>query len=500
MPRTAVVVFPHHLFTNHPSLSDDAPVYIVEEDRYFTDFAFHKKKLVFHRASMQYYRDFLKEAGYRVEYIENRDGSTLDVLFSRLRAGETTEVRCAEITDTRLEGLLRSRAERDRMRFVQDASPAFLTPKEEIAEFQTEDRRYWMARFYRRQRKRLNILIDAEGKPVGGKWSFDAQNRKPLPRNWEIPPLPDIPENAYVREAKEYVAKRYPANPGTTDGFLYPVTHDDAAFWFEQFLNRRVEHFGTYEDAIRRDEPFLFHSVLSPLLNCGLLVPGAVVAQTLEYAGSHDVSVNSLEGFLRQIIGWREFIRAVYLLSGEEQRQSNSFNLWHRMPGAFYTATTGIEPVDTVIRRVLQHGYTHHIERLMVLGNFMLLCRIDPDDVYRWFMEHFIDAYDWVMVPNVYGMSQYADGGLISTKPYISGSHYIRRMSDFPHGDWVGIWDGLFWLFVETYHEKTAKNPRLGVIVAALSRMPDEVRSGHFSRGLAYLQDLHGTEGRKRKR
>ena len=493
--ETAALILPHQLFSRHPSIGEAETVYLVEEDRYFTEFRFHKKKLLFHRATMQYFRDLLRERGYRVEYLENRQGATLDDLFSRLKEEGIGMIRCAEITDRPLEKRLFRRCEKEGVTLIEDASPAFLTPREEISRFLPEEWRYSMARFYRFQRTRMGILIDGEGRPVGGRWSYDALNRSPLPPDITIPPPPPIPENRYLGEARGYVEERYANNPGTMDGFFYPVTHEDAEAWFEHFLSQRLASFGTFEDAMRQDEAFLFHSALSPLLNSGLLLPESVVIQTLRYAENYEIPINSLEGFIRQIIGWREYIRAVYLLSGEEIRAGNYWDFWHRMPDAFYTAKTGVLPVDTVIRRVREHAYAPHIERLMVLGNFMLLSRIDPDEVYGWFMEHFIDAYDWVMVPNVYGMSQFADGGQISTKPYISGSHYLRRMSDFPAGEWCDIWDGLFWLFVENYHQKIAQNPRLGVMVAAIDRMDDPTREGHFSTAQAYLQELHGSMG-----
>jgi deoxyribodipyrimidine photolyase-related protein len=199
-----------------------------------------------------------------------------------------------------------------------------------------------------------------------------------------------------------------------------------------------------------------------------------------------------LEGFVRQVIGWREFMYGVYDALGETQRQGNFWDCQRDIPDSFYAASTGIAPVDTVIRRVMDHSYCHHIERLMVLGNFMLLCEIRPDQVYQWFMELFIDAYDWVMVPNVYGMSQYADGGLITTKPYISSSNYIRKMSDFPKGPWCDIWDGLFWRFVHKHKPVFAGNPRMRMMAVQWDRMDAERRKQHLQSAKAFLRRLFG--------
>ncbi len=210
----------------------------------------------------------------------------------------------------------------------------------------------------------------------------------------------------------------------------------------------------------------------------------------MDYASNHAIPLNSLEGFIRQVIGWREFIRAVYELKGTEERTKNYWRFTRKIPASFWNGTTGIEPIDLTIRKVLETGYAHHIERLMVLGNFMLLCEFDPDEVYRWFMELFIDSYDWVMVPNVYGMSQFADGGLMSTKPYISGSNYLVKMSDFPKGAWQTTWDGLFWRFMHVHREFFLQNPRLGMLVNSFDKMDPLKRQAHLDAAEAYLESL----------
>jgi deoxyribodipyrimidine photolyase-related protein len=204
-----------------------------------------------------------------------------------------------------------------------------------------------------------------------------------------------------------------------------------------------------------------------------------------------NVPLNSREGFIRQIIGWREFVRLVYEQQGRKQRTRNSLENHASIPVAFYTGDTGVLPVDTVIRRVLADGYCHHIERLMVLGNFMLLCDLHPDQVYRWFMELFIDAYDWVMVPNVYGMSQYADGGLMTTKPYISGSSYILRMSNYQKGAWCEIWDGLYWRFVDKHLGLIRANPRLSVMASMRDKLLSSGKlQRHLEIGNTFLEQL----------
>ena len=271
---------------------------------------------------------------------------------------------------------------------------------------------------------------------------------------------------------------------------LFAVTFADAENWLTLFLKQRFEKFGRYEDAIIASESVLYHSVISPMLNIGLLQPHFVIEKALEAAQEYQVPLNSTEGFIRQIMGWREFIRLVYDREGSKQRTLNYWNFKRKIPTSFWKAETGIAPIDETIQKILQTGYCHHIERLMVLGNFMLLCEFDPDEVYRWFMEIFIDAYDWVMVPNVYGMTQYADGGLMTTKPYISGSNYLMKMSDYPKGNWQTVWDGLFWRFMHVHRGFFLKNPRLGMLVKTFDKMKSEQQELHLANAEKFLQIL----------
>ena len=256
------------------------------------------------------------------------------------------------------------------------------------------------------------------------------------------------------------------------------------------FLRNRFFDFGKYEDAILKDEIFLHHSVLTPMLNVGLLTPKFIINQSIAFANNNDIPINSLEGFVRQIIGWREFIRGIYQVKGSTQRTTNFFQFKRKIPPSFYDGTTGIEPIDDTIKKVLKTAYCHHIERLMILGNFMVLCEFDPDEVYRWFMELFIDAYDWVMVPNVYGMSQFSDGGLMATKPYISGSNYLRKMSNYKNGSWQEVWDALYWNFIDKNRDVFIKNPRMKFMVSMYDKMNDEKKLIIKKQSIQFLNNL----------
>jgi deoxyribodipyrimidine photolyase-related protein len=292
--------------------------------------------------------------------------------------------------------------------------------------------------------------------------------------------MPDVDESIFVKEAVDYVEKHFSNNPGEASPFIFPIHHAASEEWLDDFFKQRFAHFGRFEDAIVHKESFLFHSVLTPMLNIGLLNPKQIVEKSIVYAEKNDIPLNALEGFIRQILGWREFMRAVYLREGVKQRNSNFWQFKNKIPKSFWEGNTGIPPIDITIEKIKQTGYCHHIERLMVLGNFMLLCEFDPNEVYEWFMVFFIDAYDWVMVPNIYGMSQFADGGLITTKPYISGSNYIMKMGDYPKGEWQKIWDALFWRFMHVHRDFFLQNPRLGMLIRTFDKMDPEKQKQHL--------------------
>ena len=274
--------------------------------------------------------------------------------------------------------------------------------------------------------------------------------------------------------------------------YRYPINHAEGAAWLEQFLTYRFHEFGPYEDAIVQEHSILNHSLLSPLMNSGLLLPEYVVNRALEFSVAENVPINSTEGFVRQVIGWREFIRGMYAVKGTESRTMNFWKFDRKIPQSFYDGTTGIVPVDNAIKKALDTGYCNHIERLMILGNFMLLCEFDPDEVFRWFMELFIDAYDWVMVPNVYGMCLFADGGFFATKPYISGANYIKKMSNFKGGEWEAIWNGLFWNFIDKHQDFFSSNPRMSMMVHSLRRMSPDKKVMHLTSAEQFLGALDG--------
>lgn len=486
------LVFPHQLFEKNPALNKKRPVMMVEEYLFFRQYLFHKQKLVFHRASMKAYAHFLQKEGYNVTYIESwEETSDIRNLLPHLKKLGVTEIHCTHVTDEWLQQRMMKQSQALNIKVVEHESPLFLLSREQVRVYFGQRKRFYQTDFYTQQRKQFKILVDKELEPIGGKWTFDTDNRLKYPKGKTPPPIHFPKPNEFREEALRYVNQHFAHHYGVVDSdFIYPTTFKESRAWLKQFLKSRFAEFGDFEDALVEKERILHHSVLTPMMNVGLLTPGEVLEESIAFAAEQAIPLNSLEGFVRQILGWREFIRGVYETKGTVERTKNYWKFKRKIPPSFWTGTTGIAPLDSTIRKVLSTGYGHHIERLMVVGNFMLLCEFDPDEVYRWFMELFIDAYDWVMVPNVYGMSQFADGGLMATKPYISGSNYLMKMSDYEKGEWQLIWDGLFWRFLHTHRDFFLQNPRLSMLVKTFDKMPDEKRKAHLRKANDYLKTL----------
>jgi deoxyribodipyrimidine photolyase-related protein len=486
------LLFPHQLFEKNPLLSDCDTIYMVEEFLFFNQYNFHKQKLVFHRASMKNYERFLLSKNIKVVYIEaNQAISDIRTLIPYLKSIGISSIQYIDTTDNWLEHRITSSCISQEIKFTKIQSSLFINTSEVNSSYFSGKKKFFQTDFYKHQRIKWNLLLEASQQPKGGKWSFDDENRLKYPKNKIPPKVEFIQADEIFKEAEAYVLMYYPNNYGEINQhIIYPFTFHDSKKWLQTFLEQRFSEFGAYEDAIVAKENFLHHSVLTPMLNVGLLTPEYIIDEAVSYAEKYNIPINSLEGFVRQIIGWREFIRAVYEIKGSEERSKNYWGFTRKIPASFWNGTTGIEPIDITIKKILKTGYCHHIERLMVLGNFMLLCEFDPDEVYRWFMELFIDAYDWVMVPNVYGMSQFADGGLMSTKPYISGSNYLMKMSDYPKGDWQPIWDGLFWRFMHVHRDFFLQNPRLAMLVNSFDKMSIEKQALLLKNADAFLRDL----------
>jgi deoxyribodipyrimidine photolyase-related protein len=485
------IVFPHQLFENSLLISKCDTIYIVEEWLFFKQYPFHQQKIAFHRATMQFYQSYLIQKGIHVVYVHSQEAiSEIQTLIAHLKSIGIETIEYIDTIDNWLEKRITTTCAKYFIKTIKNTSPLFINTPEEINTYFSTKKKLFQTDFYKHQRLKLNILME-QNKPVGDKLSFDEENRQKYPKGKTPPAVHLFPMNEYYAESFQYTKQHFSDNYGNLNSsFIYPTNFQESKIWLNDFFKYRFSEFGAYEDAIVTDQLILHHSILSPLLNIGMLTPQYIIDESLSYARTHSIPLNSLEGFIRQIIGWREFIRAVYQLKGTEERNKNYWKFTRKIPSSFWDGTTGIEPIDNTIKKVLATGYCHHIERLMVLGNFMLLCEFDPNEVYRWFMELFIDAYDWVMVPNVYGMSQFADGGIMATKPYISGSNYLMKMSDYKKGNWQETWDGLFWRFMHEHRDFFLQNPRLGMLIRTFDKMSEENQQIHLSNAEKYLASL----------
>ena len=490
----AHLIFPNQLFEDISFIPKDSKIWLVEEQLYFKQYAFHKQKLVFHRTSMKVYANYLEQKGFQTNYIDSpQSDSDIRHLIPLLFCKGFTQLSYCEAMDDYLDQRIKKTSQQLGIKVRIFKNQAFLYDQTETDLYFDSHKRYFQTDFYIHFRRQRGILCDEKGHPLGGKWSYDSENRLKYPAD-ATPPVVHYPiKGQEYKNAETHILKQFSENPGHIDGpITYPTSFKEAKEWLENFLIQRFYHFGPYEDAIPQKPLILHHSLLSPLLNSGLLTPGYVLNRAIEFGQLQAIPLSSLEGFVRQIAGWREFVKVIYQREGSKQRTTNFWNFQKDLPSSFYSGETGILPIDTVIRKNLTTAYNHHIERLMVLGNFMLLCEINPDAIYQWFMEMYIDAYDWVMVPNIYGMSQFADGGKMCTKPYISGSNYVLKMSDYSkNAEWTEIWDALFWRFMHVHREFFLSNPRLGMLVRTWDKNELSKKTAILNKAEQYLLKLH---------
>ncbi len=512
--NTAFIILGNQLFPfAHLKPHRHARFFMAEDLGLCTYVRHHKQKIALFLAAMRSYRDELRDQDCTVHYerLDTQSGAEkrtkYETKLERWLDGLSDpphRLVMWEIEDKFFEQRIVDFAERRGVAIEFLESPMFLTPRSEFAAYLDDaDHKPFMAGFYKRQRRRLGVLMNKDDSPRGGKWSYDDQNRESLPKKIDIPATTAAGVTDHVRAVVPFINDTFSDHPGVLDesSWMWPATRRQALAWYRRFLDERFTKFGPYEDAMTTRDPFLWHSALTPALNLGLVTPREVLDRALAHAKEHDVPLNSLEGFVRQIIGWREFIRGVYRNFSEEQDEANFFNCTNKLTEHWWDGTTGVVPLDDTIRHAQQRGWTHHIERLMVAGNLMLLCEIEPREAHRWFMEMFIDSSDWVMGPNVYGMGIFSDGGIFSTKPYICGSNYILRMSDYSKpkeptifddddldDTWCDVMDGLYWRFIDRHVDYFKSNARLAAMTGTLNRMKAERKKKIFSAAERFLE------------
>ncbi len=482
--KSVLLLYPHQLYPVSDLPKVDTVV-VVEEPLYFgmdqeRAFKLHKQKLILHRASMRrYVEEVLWPAGYKTEYVD------LDVFMNSGdvlgHVGKADQLYVIDPTDEILtKRLLAARRERTDLPNLTFLSlPNFYLKEQEVRQYFSERHTHPFAEFYQWQRERFNVLIDENYKPVGGDWSFGADNPKKLPADAPLPSFPVFGDNKHVVEAVAWAAEHFPDNPGGTE-FIWPTNHAEAKIWLNDFVENRLDDYSTYERTIDPRAPWLYHSLLASSLNIGLIKPQEIVHAALERHKTKPVPLHSLENFIRQVLGWREFTRGQYLHLGATLHGQNTFNHHRKLTSAWYNGTTGLPPLDDLVKKLNQHGYANQTEQRMIASNLMVLCEIHPDHMYRWFSELCLDTNDWTVAPNVYGMNMFASGAGDSAPP-IAPSNTILEMSNYERGVWSDVWDGLFWRFVEKHQTVLAKNPHLRSIVGRLKSLDaDHKRIIHY--------------------
>ena len=476
---------------------------MIESDGLARAMPHHKQKLVLVFSAMRHFARDLATDGFEVEYLSSKSFEQGVAEYVSARQGIELEV--MDPTDWGYEHRLAQAATEagGSLRVVPNG--LWLTTAEEFDTWAEGRKTLRLEYFYRAARKRRGWLMK-DGRPAGGKWNYDADNRQTPPAGHVFPEAPALPPDELTRTVMGEVEAAYPEHFGSLDGFGWPVTREDALDALRDFLHRRLPEFGPYEDAMVAGEPVLYHSLLSPALNLGLVHPQEVCERALEHAADPEngVPLQSIEGFIRQVLGWREFIRHVYRTQMPELREANGLEHDGALPAAYWGGPTRMRCLGETVGQLRATGHTHHIQRLMVLGNLALIARVDPRELNEWFLACYVDALDWVVTPNVMGMSQFADLGSFTSKPYAASGKYVNRMSDFCSGcafdpkETVGTdacpLNSLYWDFLDHHGERLSANPRMALVLRNWDRRDAKTKQEILSRARSVRAALEAGE------
>lgn len=508
MPRVLVWIPGDQLLADHPALhktkytygKDNVRVVLIESASRVQRLPYQRKKLVLLLSAMRHYVEWLRADGYDAHYIQ---AETTATGLAQV-AGDYAPDKCYTMAASEYGGRV---FQQERLAAVVGCAVELLPntqflvgdydPYPEAAADPSQN--VVLEYFYRKLRAHYGLLMDGDA-PAGGAWNFDKDNRKKLPKNANPPDVTGIEPDATTRQVMDEVAA-YPHAVGTVDGFNYAVTHVDAQRALETFIAERLTNFGPYEDSMSHEHGALWHSVLSPYLNIGLLAPLPTARAVADAYERGDAPINSVEGFVRQVVGWREFMYWQYWRLMPGLVAMNHWGAERPMPTMFWDPDkTAMNCVKQVVRRVTDTGYNHHIERLMIVTNFCTLAGIQPQAVVDWMKSHYIDAYDWVMQTNVVGMGLNADGGIIATKPYVASANYIHKMGDFctncsldrkkRHGENACPFNYLYWNFMLQHEDALRANPRTGRAVLGLRHLDDAEREAVRAQAAAFLDSL----------
>jgi len=446
----------------------------------------HKHKIILIFSAMRHYAKNLRDLGYKVTYIEFEDKKNTHSIAGEISRfidnKDISEIFVTEVGEYRLFKELDSLKEiiPIKLTFVND--DRFIVDREFFKNWAKDRKELILEYFYREIRRKTNILMDGK-KPCGDKWNYDAENRKPAGKQVPAIKFLKFKDDEITSEVKKLVAKNFANNMGDVNDFNYAVTREDALDAFAFFVKEKLENFGSYQDVMYEDQAFLFHSLISPYLNIGFLNPLEICRKIEEEYRQNKAPLNAVEGFVRQVIGWREFIRGVYWHYMPEYTKSNFLEAKNKLPEFYWSGETELNCLKQVIGFTKKYAYSHHIQRLMITGNFALLIGADVKQVHEWYLAVYIDAYEWVESPNIIGMSLYADGGIVATKPYISGGSYINRMSNFCKNCKYDIktndqenscpFNYLYWNFLDLHKNKFKNNRRMSIAYNNLEKMDE---------------------------
>ncbi|XBQ15720.1 MAG: cryptochrome/photolyase family protein [Oceanicaulis sp.] len=465
-------------------------VLMAEVDGEATYVRHHKKKIAYLFSAMRHFASDLEGRQIKVRYtkIDDPDNAgTLEKELARaLRDGDFDRLVVVEPGEFRLRKTMDGWEHRLGVRTEIRRDDRFITTLDQFNAWADGRKRLTMEYFYRELRKETGILMDGD-EPAGGKWNFDHDNRDSLPDDITLPERLRIDPDETTKDVLETVADRFGAHFGDLDDFWFAVTAKDAERQLDWFIKEGLPCFGDYQDAMKTGEAFLFHSVLSLYMNAGLLDPMTVCRKAEKAYRDGDAPINAVEGFIRQILGWREYVRGIYWRFMPDYLKRNHLDARRKLPEFYWTGETKMACLRDAVLTTRRHAYAHHIQRLMLTGNFALIAGLDPVEVNAWYLIVYADAYEWVEVPNTHGMALYADGGIMATKPYAASGAYINKMSDHckncsyavskKNGDKACPFNYLYWNFL-IENEKTLRgNHRLGMIYKTLDRMSDEKKT-----------------------
>ncbi|WP_206239960.1 cryptochrome/photolyase family protein [Novosphingobium terrae] len=481
----------------------EAVVLMMEVSEETTYVRHHKQKLVYILSAMRHHARALIEAGWQVDYVRldapDNGGSFTGEIARAIEHHNPERIVVTEAGEWRVAAMLESWETLFGLPVTICADSRFICSHREFDTWASDRRELTMEFFYREMRKKTGLLMQ-DGKPAGGRWNFDKDNRKPAkPDLWMPRPL-SFPPDAITQEIIAHVETRFADHPGALEGFDYAVTAADAERQAANFFAHALPQFGDYEDAMLTGERFLWHSILSPYINAGLLDPLDLCQRAEAEFEAGRAPLNSVEGYIRQILGWREYMRGIYWREGPDYVDRNFFNHQRSLPDWFWTGDTQMNCLHQAIGQTLVTAHAHHIQRLMVIGNFALLIGADPKQVHQWYLEIYLDAYEWVELPNTLGMSQFGDGGLLGSKPYISSGAYINRMSDYCRGcrytvtERIGEdacpFNALYWDFLARHRDKLGDNHRLAMPYRTWDRQTAEDQKATRRQAKTFLDGL----------